>query len=94
MTSVKQKVAAINKKISEVNAGARKLQSAIREQEKINKAAVKQIEAGTRQVQAGIKETARVVQAAVAKQHSAIRSQAAENSAYIKDFYFSEAKEK
>ena len=93
MASVKQKVAGINKKISEVNAGARKLQSAIREQERVNKAAVEQIEAGTRQVQAGIKETGRVVQAAVNKLHSNIRSQASENAAYIKDFYFGMGKE-
>ena len=94
MASVKQKVAAINKKISEVNAGARKLQSAIREQERVNAAAVAQIGAGTRQVQAGIKETSRVVQAAVNKQQSNIRAQAAENTAYTKDFYFGEGKEK
>ena len=74
--------------VGAVFAGVRKLQSDIRQQERVNAAAVAQIDAGTRQVVAGIKETTRVVQAAVNKLHSNIRSQASENSAYIKDFYF------
>jgi len=117
MTSVKQKLAAINQKKTEVAAGARKLQGAIntqknanrsavaaihsgarkvatkiREQEKVNAAAVVAIDAGTRKVGEGIQAMGRAVDAGAKKVQAATRAQAAENGAYIKDFYFGEGK--
>ena len=88
MTSVKQKVEGIAKKTSEVNAAVRKLQSNIREQVRVNNAALEQKQSNIRKLEGDIKETTRVVQAAVNKLHSNIRSQAAENSSFIRAFYF------
>ncbi len=93
MTSVKQKVAAIRKKCAEIDAGARKLQSAINQQQRVNAAAAHQIELGTKKLQEGIKQKGREVYAAVKKLEGAIQAQQRANVSYIRNFYSGEGKE-
>ncbi len=92
MTSVKQKIAGIQKEREEIQSAVKRMHGSIREQEKINAAAIYQIGVGIKKVQSGIAQTSREVQAAVNKLQGAIRNQANENKAYIKDFYFGEGK--
>lgn len=74
MTSVKQKIAAIERKKGEINAGVRKmgiaigkLCSDIKEQARINATAIQEMSSGIRKIQIAIKEQAKINAAAVHK---------------------------
>ncbi|MFH1365637.1 MAG: hypothetical protein ABIH28_03575 [archaeon] len=84
MASVKQKVAAIKKKGEEVAAGAKKVGVGIREQEKVNSAAVKAIESGVQKVEAGIREKTKEIDSGAKQIESGIREQEKVNTAAVK----------
>ena len=85
---VMAKVADIDKKCREIEAGAKEQIANIKAQARENADAVAEMDAGTRELIGSIDAKCREVDAAAKQQIANMKAQAKENDAYVEDFYY------